>query len=237
MNSSYIEEDKFALRKFKGYNIWTNVKKPFNENGLNAIDYISIYVKKKFPNDVVIGQYFEFNNIDIYVIEEVLPIEVQSTVINTKGGITISTFEKACRNQIEENIRTLGKCWFFFDEELLRYLKTDITNNSNVQFDWLYKLMKEEKLKVFTLNYRGEINERVLSDFNFISKISTTCDLGKDNDIRILNRNKYEILKTLIKYFKITQFEIDILGKEYRENMKIKKVSVNTYLVQMIKDK
>ena len=217
------KENRTAIRTYKGYNFWYDVKKPFNDRGLNAKDYIALFLKERFPRGITIGQYFEFNRIDMFVVKEELPVEIQSTAIDSRNNVLSSyTFEHRCRNQIEENIKTVGKCWFFFDEEFLRYLQTDITTNTSLQLDWLYKLMKEEKLKVFTLNYKGEIKERILEDFNFISKISTTCEIGKDSDRRILAKNKHKILKNLVNYYRITQDEIDEFGKDYFENHKPK---------------
>lgn len=79
----------------------------------------------------------------------------------------------------------------------------------------MYKLIKEEKLTVCTIDYKGNIKERNLEDFNFISKVSTTCIVGKDNDKRILEKNKYDILIKILDYYNVTQEELDIMGLEH----------------------
>lgn len=66
-----------GIVKYKDYNFWINVDVPII-NGLTIKDCIANYLKGKFPNCRIIGQYFEFNRIDFYVIEEKLHIEIQS---------------------------------------------------------------------------------------------------------------------------------------------------------------
>lgn len=215
-----IEKNRTAIRKYKEYNFWCDVKLPFNNEGLNAKDYIIEYLKNRFPNCIILGQYAEFNNIDLYVVEEKLPIEIQSTIISKDSNPSLSTFEKLIRKQIEENIKTLEKCWFFFDEDLLKYLQNGISLCSSMQLDWLYSSMKNNKLTIFTMDHKGNIKERCLEDFSFIPKISTTCEVGKENDARILERNKYDILKKLINFYGIKQSEIDKYGKEFKDNRK-----------------
>lgn len=214
-----------AIFRYKDYIFWKKVDESLDdEEGLTIRDYVTNYLKEKFPVCRIIGQYFEFNKIDLYVIEEKLPVEIQSTMPAYKNekedNVSIANFEKHCKQQIEENIKTLGKCWFFLDAEFLRYLQAGVGHWSSIQFDWLYRLMKEEKLTVFTIDYKGHIKLRNLEDINFISKISTTCSVGENNDRRILERNKYEILIKVLDYHNVLQTELDNLGLEYRNNYK-----------------
>lgn len=214
-----------AIFNYKDYIFWKKVDEPLDgEEGLTIRDYVTNYLKEKFPECRIIGQYFEFNKIDLYVVEEKLPVEIQSTIPSHKNkkedNVSIANFEKYCRQQIEENIKTLGKCWFFLDAEFLRYLQYGVGHWSSIQFDWLYRLMKEGKLAVFTVDYKGHIKPRNLEDLDFISKISTTCSVGENNDRRILERNKYEILIKVLDYHNVTQTELDDLGLEYRNSYK-----------------
>ncbi len=229
-----IEKNRTVIRKYKEYNFWCDVKLPFNDEGLNAKDYITEYLKNRFPNSTILGQYVEFNNIDLYIVEEKLPVEIQSTIITKDFNPSLSTFEKLVRKQIEENIKTLGKCWFFFDEDLLKYLQDGISMCSSMQLDWLYKLIKEHKLTIFTMDYKGNIKERCLGDFSFISKISTTCDVGRDSDARILD-SKYDILKKLISFYDIRQSDVDKYGKKFKENRKHR--DFRTFMIHSDDDK
>lgn len=214
-----------GIVKYKDYNFWTKVDAPII-NGLTIKDYIANYLKGKFPNCRIIGQYFEFNRIDLYVVEEKLPVEIQSLPTG-HGSPNISRFEQDCRTQIEENIKTLGRCWLFFDGDFLRFLQKDVTKQTSIQLDWLYRFMKEEKLKVSTIDYKGNIKERCLEDFNFISKISTTCELGKDSDERILERNKYDILIKVLDYYNIIQHELEMrdISRRYKDKDVVNKRS------------
>jgi len=51
------------------YHWWTDVEEPIVD-GLSIRDCVSNYLKSRFPNYRIIGQYFEFNKIDLYVVEE-----------------------------------------------------------------------------------------------------------------------------------------------------------------------
>lgn len=161
-------------------------------NKVSVIDnYILEFLKNKFPNSLILP---EFTMIDWFVLNENLPIEIQSTIIKSIGSPAHSAFEDHIRQQIEQNIKNYEKCWFFFDSEYLRYLQNDIERNISINYDWLYKLLKCEKLKIFTCSYDGNIVERTCEDFGFIKKFSSTCELGDNDDHRILQKNKSIIL-------------------------------------------
>lgn len=168
-------------------------------------DYIFEYISNKFPNGLIVP---EFCLIDYFVLEKDLPIEIQSTLLKPTITPAHANFEKTIRPQLEQNINNYGKCWFFFDSEYLRYLQNDIEKNISVNYDWFYKLMKDEKLKVFTVSYDGKIEERNTKEFEFIRKFSSTCKLEENNDERILQRNKSKIMYNILKGMDIKSEDI-----------------------------
>lgn len=87
-----------AVFRYKGYTFWKMANGHLDEErGLTIKDYVADYLKEKFPACRIIGQYYEFNKIDLYIVEEKLPIEIQAT-IKSEGNIPgISHFEKVCR--------------------------------------------------------------------------------------------------------------------------------------------
>lgn len=180
-----------------GYTFWYNVSV--------VDDYIFEYLSKKFPNGLIIP---EFCLIDYFVLEQDLPIEIQSTLLRPTITPAHANFEKTIRQQLEQNINNYGKCWFFFDSEYLRYLQNDIEKNISINYDWLYKLMKDEKLKVFTISYDGKIEERNTKEFEFIRKFSSTCILEENQDERILQRNKSKIMYNILKDMDIKSGDI-----------------------------
>lgn len=167
--------------------------------------YVEKFLINQFPNSYI---EHEVNDIDIIVSGENLPVEIQSTPA-TKWGVGTSSFEKNIQKQIKENIETYERCWFFFDSEFLKHLQNpDIHRKTSMSMDWFRKYMKENVLKVFTVRYDGIIKEINYKDLDFLSNISTTCDVGYDNDLRILNRNKIRIYDGVCRGYKFTQNEI-----------------------------
>ncbi len=179
------------------YIFWThaNVVRP----------YIGKFLMKQFPNCYV---EHEVNDIDIVVIGENLPVEIQSTP-SSDFGVGPSAFEKNIQKQIKENVDNHGRCWFFFDSEFLRHLQNpNIHRKTSINLDWFRKYMKENVLKVFTIRYDGVITEVNYKDFDFISNVSMSCEVGYDSDIRILNRNKLKILYGMLRGYRFTQIEV-----------------------------
>lgn len=170
--------------------------------------YISKFLKKEFPNSVIIR---EFNKIDHAVLKENIPVEVQSTPAYTYGrpGINHSQFEQKIESQLRQKIDKYGKGIFFFDSEYLRYLQTDITSASRIRWDWFYRHIKEGTLRVFIIKYDGTIREVFLKDFEFISKISQTCQVRRESDERILERNKLKIMNSVLEWQKFTTDEFN----------------------------
>ena len=134
-------------------------------------------------------------------------------------SINYSGWENEIRRQIEQNIVNHGKCWFFFDSELLRAMKNS-GKNTSINMDWFRKYMKEEKLKVFTISYDGTIEEKVYKDFDFLSEISQTCKISAETDDMILNKNKLKIYANVVKGYGFTQEEIDKFESDYEKYCK-----------------
>jgi hypothetical protein len=171
--------------------------------------YISKFLKKEFPNSVIIR---EFNKIDHIVLKENLPVEVQSTSAHNYNGkqkLAHSSFEQKIEGQLRQKIDKYGKGIFIFDSEYLRYLQTDITSASRIRWDWFYHHMKEGILRVFVIRYDGIVREVFLKDFEFISKISQTCPISRESDERILERNKLVIMNNVLEWYKFTTDEFN----------------------------
>lgn len=149
------------------------------------------FLKIKFPDSNIVEE--TIGNIDLAILDQNLPIEIQSTLIGGRGKTPyLNRFEKDTHLQIKQDIETFGKCWLFIDSEFLRYLQ--IQNKIlSVDLTWLYKYIKDEKLKVFTVSHTGDIKERSCEDFEFISDISMTCTYKENSDDRILEKNRMKI--------------------------------------------
>lgn len=132
-------------------------------------------------------------------------------------------FENSIRKQLDDNIDSYKICWFFFDSEYLRYLQSkNIKKTISINMTWFTKLMKENKLKAFSIKYDGLVKELTSKDFDFLKYMSNTCPIGYENDERILNRNKLKIYKNIIKCYNYNQEEIDnfykipkVVGEKY----------------------
>ncbi len=190
------ESDK--LIRFKGYVFWNKAKL--------VKSYIIQFLKKTFPGKLIVP---EFNKIDLVILSENIPVEIQSTPTYKNRSIMHSDFENMIRRQIEDNIENYDKCWFFFDSEYYRFLSESTNTQISVNLDWLSKYVKENKLKIFTIKYNGEIKELKYSDLDFIRNLSNTCKIEYNNDDRTLNRNKLKIMTNVLEGHKFTQFEID----------------------------
>lgn len=73
------------------------------------------FLKINYPNCLILP---ELNHIDFVVLDENLPVEVQSTIIlgsqkRKKRNLAHSLFEQLIEKQIKQNIERYGKCWFF----------------------------------------------------------------------------------------------------------------------------
>lgn len=192
---------------------FNNDKYTFWHNANVVLYHVQQFLKGKFPDDIIID---EFNKTDFVVLGQNLPIEIQSTVI-AKSFISHSGFEKMTEKQIRENIERYEACWFFFDAEYLRYLQNlanDATRGIKINLDWLYRFIKEEKLRVFTVSYDGIIKELTHKDFDFLVNISISCKIGKDKDFRKLDRNKFKIMHNVLKGHGFTTEEYS----KYRNN-------------------
>lgn len=169
--------------------------------------YIKKYLTEKFPNRLIIR---ELNMIDLTIPEENLPIEIQATPIYTNKNIMYSEFENDIRKQIEQNIISYDKCWFFFDSSLLKSMQDNRRRYISINMDWFRKFIKEEKLKAFTVSHDGIIEEKEYKDFDFLSEMSQTCKISHETDDMILNGNKMKIFTNVVKGYGFLQNEIDI---------------------------
>jgi len=171
---------------------------------------ITKFLKEKYLDSFIVN---ELNHIDITVFnnisKDIIPVEIQKTPIKSSGGFRHANFEDLIRRQIEDNIENYNICWFFFDSEYLRYLQSDnVGKNTSINMTWFIKLMKDETLKAFTIKYDGTVTGLTTKDFDFLKNVSQTCQIGYDNDERILNRNKLRIFHNVIKGYNFTQEEI-----------------------------
>lgn len=124
-----------------------------------VLSYIYEYLRKEFPGQLILT---EFNHIDLVVLGENLPVEVQSTILLGKSNsrkkiVASSYFEQMIEKQLKQNIQRYGKCWFFFDSEFLRYSNSQISRANRLNLDWLVNYMHDNLLKVFVINYKGDI--------------------------------------------------------------------------------
>lgn len=173
--------------------------------------YIKDCLKKRFHGKLIIR---ELNKIDLSIPEENLPIEIQATIAGP-NRISYAQWEKVIRSQIEQNIINYDRCWFFFDSELLRCIQ-NAGKQMSINMDWFRKLMKEEKLKVFTVSYDGIIEHKEYKDFDILSEKSQTCPIAAETDDMTLNGNKMKIFANVTKGYIFTQEEIDKFDNDYR---------------------
>ena len=194
-----------GIIEFNGYKFWHHADV--------VKDVVWDFLEKSFPNSVIFPEFFR---VDLVILNENIPVEIQSTVLlknNTKSGnkriaIAHSYFEQLIEKQIKQNIDNFGICWFFFDSEYLRYLQNDLSRGSRINLDWLYQFMKDNVLRVFTVSYDGIIREISCKDFSFLNNVSMTCKIGQDEDYRILDRNKFKIMGTVLSGYNFTSDEL-----------------------------
>jgi|GEM_PF-3423221 len=194
-----------GIIEFKGYTFWHNVDV--------VEDYVWNYLENRFPDSIIFPELF---GADFVVLNENIPVEIQSTVLlfsekgteNARTIISHTQFELNIEKQIKQNVNYFGVCWFFFDSEYLRYLQNELTRKTRINLDWLYQLMKEGKVKAFTINHEGIITEISHKAFNFLNEVSMTCKVGKNEDYRILDRNKFEIISNVLKGYDFTSEEL-----------------------------
>lgn len=173
--------------------------------------YIFEFLKKEFPNMYILH---EFDQVDLFVLDENLPVEIQSVRLQTKGkdilkGPCISNFEDNIRRQIESNISIYGRCWFFFDAHLLEYMQNDMGRHNSINLDWLYQYMKEGKMRIFVITFDGIIKEMCDEDFIFLTKFSATCKRSENEDFRILRKNRSKIILNVLKGHRFTMEEVN----------------------------
>ncbi len=185
--------------------------------------YLIKYIKETYPDGLVCP----FNRIDFVIFDnktgDIIPVEIQRTILN-RNHFGHSQFEGAIRKQLEDNIENYEKCWFFLDEEYLKYLHNGIKRKDiSINMDWLVLYMKDYKLRTFSINYDGVVKELTTKDFKFLEQISNTCMISYDSDNRILNRNKLKMFINVMKGYEFNQEEIDKYQKDYIENSDKKK--------------
>lgn len=173
------------------------------------------FLKNAFPDKIVVR---ELNMIDLTIPDENLPVEIEYTVTGNNRFV-FSKWENDIRKQIEQNIISYYRCWFFFDSELFGAMK-NAKRLMSINMDWFRKYMKEEKLKVFVVSYNGIISELEYKDFDFLAERSQTCMIAFEKDDMILNRNKIKIFANIIKGYSFTQEEIDIFHNSWKDNKK-----------------
>jgi hypothetical protein len=174
--------------------------------------YVRIYLDKIFPGKLIVK---ELNAIDFSIPEENLPVEIQATPY----PVRYARFEQAIKNQIEQNIIAYDRCWFFFDSELFRCMK-NASMGMSINMDWFRNYIKEEKLKVFTINHVGIIDELEYKDFDFLADVSQTCKIAYESDEMTLNRNKMLIFANVINGYGFSQEEIDSFEDKWRKDKK-----------------
>ena len=168
------------------------------------------FLKELYPDSLIVR---EVNKIDITLFDNqteiIIPIEIQKVPTIKNKAFGHAEFEQKIRKQVEDNIENYGKCWLFIDLEYLRFLQSgNVGNVTNIDMTWIIKLMRDDTLKVFAINYNEVTKELTTKDFDFLKKLSQICIMGHDNDKRELNRNKLKIYKNIIKGYNFTQEEI-----------------------------
>lgn len=196
--------------------------------------YIFEYLRKEFPDKFVIH---EFDQVDIFVLDENLSVEIQSVRHQTKGkdrlkGPRISGFEDDIRRQIDTNISTYGRCWFFFDASLLGYLQNDMGRHNSINTDWLYQYFKENKIRIFTITSNGIIKEMHDEDFSFLPKVSNTCKRGENEDFRILQKNRAKVTLNVLKGHGFTMDETNNIYNAFKSRKETDIKSLRPWLMR-----
>lgn len=184
------------------YTFWTNAE--------IVLPHVYHYLTQIYPNDFILS---EFNFIDFVVLGENLPVEVQSTIIlrrsdNEKKVLAHSYFEQMIGKQIRQNVERYGKCWFFFDSEYFRYLRSEGSISRKLDFGWFVDYVRDHLLRIFIIDYTGVIDEISHDDLRF---------LVKSYDDKMLVFNKITILSEVIRGYGYTSDEIREYYRAYMQ--------------------
>jgi hypothetical protein len=197
-----------GICEYRGYTFWHHVEV--------VEEKIWDYLELTFPDRIIFPELF---GADFVIMGENIPVEVQSTIIlnynKNRPILAHSQFEMMIEKQIKQNCSYFGKCWLFIDQEYLNYLQKEITRNARINYDWLYQLIKEEKVKVFTIDYNGDIKNTSYNEFKFIKNISRTCRISQDDDYRLLDQNKFDIINSLLRGYEYSCDELFSIRKKY----------------------
>lgn len=207
-----------GIIEFKGYTFWHNVDVVEN--------YVWDYLENRFPDSIIFPELF---GADFVVLDENIPVEIQSTILlnsekgkeNARTILSHTQFELYIEKQIKQNVNYFGVCWFFFDSEYLRYLQNELTRRTRINLDWLYQLLKEGKVRAFTISHDGIITEISHKAFNFLNEVSMTCKVGQNEDYRILDRNKFKIISNVLKGYDFNSEELFIFKECFIKSDKI----------------
>ncbi|MDO9097011.1 MAG: hypothetical protein Q7U60_02665, partial [Candidatus Methanoperedens sp.] len=173
----------------------------FWNNASIALPYIYKFLKKSYPESIILP---EFNHTNFVVLQENLPVEVQSTIIcghnnSETKHLQHSLFEQMIEKQIKQNIEIYNKCWFFFDSEYFRYLQSETNNSIRTEYKWFLKYIRDNLLYVFIVSHDGKIKEVKYQDLEFL--VNTEMDVDFD-------KNKIMILSNVINGHGYTSKEI-----------------------------
>ncbi len=224
-NIEHINESNEIIEIRYGDEIYKNWKVKFIR------PYIYKFLKEVYPNSIIAR---EINQIDITIFDNItneqIPVEIQKTPISY-GKFAHHAFEQSIRTQIDINVKTYGICWLFFDSEYHKLLQSgNIGKTTNVDLTWLVKLMRETTLKVFSIKYDGTVKELTTKDFDFLKNMSQICQIGEDNDERILNKNKLKIYHNAVNSYKFTQEEITQFENEFDNHESESKGSLDYFM-------
>ena len=174
-----------------------------------VLPFIYEFLKTNFPDHLILP---ELNHIDFVVLEENLPVEVQSTIIlgskkEEKKHLAHSYFEQMIEKQIKQNIERYGKCWFFFDSEKLRYLKSETSSSIRLNFKWFVKYVQDGLLKVFIVSHDGQIKDVAYEDLKFLNNFENYS----------IVKNKIKIISQVLYGYGYTTTEIREFKNEKRQ--------------------
>jgi len=189
--------------------------------------YVMDFLIKKFPESIIIRE--TNGKVDIMILDENLPVEIQSTII-TKTCVHVSNFEDSTRRQLKQNVSISGRCWLFCDEKFIKHLNVSTNRNISINLNWLFQLWKSEEVKIFTITYNGIIKEMIKDDWKFLPKISSDCKISIDDDYKILQKNKSKILFNVLKELHFTTKEINNMYKSYESRVDKKESNFGRYL-------
>jgi len=101
--------------------------------------HIINFLYKTFPNSIIIR---EFNKVDITVLDENLPVEIQAVHKNRNNTLQIADFEDSIRRQIEQNIEISGRCWLFIDKKFLLHLNKPTCSKNSINYGLVISFME-----------------------------------------------------------------------------------------------